>query len=86
MKSYILFGVLFVALLATAIVIIELVRVPDMYAVEGRGSVKYRPDAARISVAAVARADKLRSHGNEFRRAPAHGEGAQMASLLGAQR
>lgn len=57
MRTGIVIGVLFVALLAAVIVVIELVRVPDMYAVEGHGSVKYRPDAAKISVDAVARAD-----------------------------
>ncbi len=57
MHINILLAALFAALLVTAVVIIELVRVPDMYAVEGHGTLKYRPDAARISVGIVARAD-----------------------------
>jgi uncharacterized protein YggE len=57
MKIYILFGALFAALLATAIVIIELVRVPEMYAIEGHGTVKYRPDSAHITVGFLARSD-----------------------------
>jgi uncharacterized protein YggE len=40
---------MFVALLAAVVVIIELVRVPNMYAVDGVGEVKYTPDNAEIT-------------------------------------
>ena len=57
MKSGLIFGALFIALLAATIVVIELVRVPDMYSVDGHGTVKYRPDAAKIGITVVARAN-----------------------------
>ncbi len=50
MKSGMLGAVMFVALLAATIAVIVLVRVPDMYAVDGAGSVTYQPDIANISV------------------------------------
>lgn len=50
MKSSVVAAVMFVALLATAIVIIELVRVPNMYAVDGVGSIIYQPDSAELSI------------------------------------
>lgn len=49
MKTGIL-AVMFIALLAAAIVIIELVRVPNMYAVSGEGEIKYRPDRVEIAI------------------------------------
>ena len=52
MRSSILIAGLFVALLAAVIVVIELVRIPSIYQVEGNGVVKYRPDAARLTVGA----------------------------------
>ncbi len=51
MRYGILAAAMFVALLASVIVVIELVRVPQMYAVEGVGEVKYTPDAAEIAAA-----------------------------------
>jgi len=57
MKTYVLFGVLFVALLATAVVVIELIRVPEMYAIEGHGTARYRPDSSHVIVGFTARAD-----------------------------
>ncbi|MCE9523724.1 MAG: SIMPL domain-containing protein, partial [Alphaproteobacteria bacterium] len=49
MKTGIWAAVMFVALLAASIVIIKLVRVPDMYAIEGRGEVRFTPDQAEIT-------------------------------------
>jgi uncharacterized protein YggE len=51
MRLGILAAVMFVALLAAVVVVIELVRVPNIYAVEGVGTVKYTPDAAEIAAA-----------------------------------
>jgi uncharacterized protein len=49
MRYGILAAVMFVALLAAVVVIIDLVRVPNIYAVEGVGEVKYAPDTAEIT-------------------------------------
>jgi uncharacterized protein len=46
-----------VALAASAIVIIMLVRVPNIYAVQGNGEVRYTPDEADISVGYYTEAD-----------------------------
>jgi uncharacterized protein YggE len=50
-------AILFVALLGAVIAVIELVRIPQMYSVEGNGRVTYRPDAAEISVGVAAKAE-----------------------------
>jgi uncharacterized protein YggE len=50
-------AILFMALLGAVIAVIELVRIPQMYSVQGEGKVKYRPDAARIHTAVVAQAE-----------------------------
>jgi uncharacterized protein len=48
---------LIVAVAAAAVAIISLVRVPNMYAIEGRGEVKYTPDAAEITSSIYAEND-----------------------------
>lgn len=57
MKSAILVAGLFVALLAAILLVVELVRIPNLYEVEGAGVVKYRPDAAHLSVGAYFESD-----------------------------
>ena len=57
MRFGILAAVMFVALLAAVVVVIELVRVPNIYAVEGVGTVKYTPDAAEIVASIYAEND-----------------------------
>jgi uncharacterized protein YggE len=57
MKAGILVGTLFLALLAAIIIVIDLVRIPDMYEVQGTAEIKYAPDTARIDVGVVAWAD-----------------------------
>jgi len=52
MRQSILIGGLFAALLGAVIIVIELVRIPNLYEVEGSASITYRPDAAHVSVGA----------------------------------
>lgn len=54
MKTGLLAAAMFIALLATAVVVIELVRVPNMYAIEGRGEIKYTPRQAEITASIYA--------------------------------
>jgi uncharacterized protein YggE len=57
MKSGIVGAVMFMALLAATVLVVHLVRVPNMYAVEGRGEVKYTPDQAEITSSIYAESD-----------------------------
>lgn len=57
MRTGIVVAVMFIALLAAAIVVVYLVRIPDMYAVSGSGEIKFVPDVARIEAGVVAQSD-----------------------------
>ena len=57
MRWGVLIAVLFLALLAAVVVVVELVRIPGMYQVQGSGTTKYRPDVATLSVGAYFEAD-----------------------------
>lgn len=57
MRGGLLAVLMLVALVAGAIVIISLVRVPDMYAIEGRAEVTYTPDRAEITSSIYAESD-----------------------------
>ncbi len=58
MKSSTIGAALFLALLAAVVVVIELVRIPNLYEVEGAGVVKFHPDAARLTVGAYFESDQ----------------------------
>jgi uncharacterized protein YggE len=57
MKTGILIGGLFLALLVAAVVVVDMVRIPDMYSVKGEATVKYLPDKAKIEASVIQTAD-----------------------------
>jgi len=57
MKAGILAGGLFLALLVAIVVVIDLVRIPDMFEVDGDAQIPYVPDTAQVDVAVSAQAD-----------------------------
>jgi uncharacterized protein YggE len=53
MKTGILIGGLFLALLVAAVVVVDMVRIPDMYSVRGEATIKYMPDTAKFEASVV---------------------------------
>lgn len=60
MRNGILAALMFIALLAAAVAVVVLVRIPDMYAVGGVGEIKYTPDMAKIEAGVIVESDDSR--------------------------